>query len=196
MNFDQYICNYSGCRCSNEIWKCERFKPLKLKYKELLKAKFQNSCAYCQRALAHDENIIIDLEHVLPKAEYKKYIFNLTNLTISCRRCNTAPRKGRRKDFIVNNHLGFQYSINDFSSQNYKFIHPNLEDVTQFYELNLLQKGRRKYLRYELKNWHPKREYTIEFFKLKEIEVGSLDEYAGIKNDIESAILKRIPIKF
>ncbi|EPF72282.1 hypothetical protein P253_01402 [Acinetobacter indicus CIP 110367] len=174
MNFDQYICNYSGCRCSNQIWKCERFKSLKIKYKELLKVKFQNSCAYCQRALAHDENIIIDLEHVLPKAEYKKYIFNLTNLTISCRRCNTAPRKGRRKDFIVNNHLGSQYSINDFSAQNYKFIHPNLEDVTQFYELNLLQKGRRKYLRYELKNWHPKREYTIEFFKLKEIEVGSL----------------------
>lgn len=196
MNFNNYVCNYSGCGCSSTIWKCERFKLLKVKYKDLLKAKFQNSCAYCQRALAHDENIVIDLEHVLPKAEYKKYIFNLTNLTISCRRCNTAPRKGRKKDFIVNNHLGKSYSINDFSSHNYKFIHPNLEDVTQFYELNMIQQGRKKYIRYDLKKWHPKRDYTINFFMLKEIEVGSLDDFFGIKIDMESTIRKNIPTKF
>lgn len=196
MNFDKYVCNDVNCSCLNKIWKCERFKSLKLRYKELLKAKYENSCAYCQRALAHDENIIIDIEHVLPKAEYKKYIFNLTNLTVSCRRCNTAPRKGRRKDFIVNNHLGHNYSLNDFYSHNYKFIHPNLEDVTQFYELNMIQRGRKKYLRYDLKKWHPKRDYTIEFFKLKEIEVGSLNDFYGIKTDLESTISKKIPMKF
>lgn len=196
MNFDKYICSHSGCDCLNKIWSCKRFNSIKVKYKQLLKSKFQNSCAYCQRALAHDENIVIDLEHVLPKAEYKKYVLNLTNLTISCRRCNTAPRKGTRKDFIINNHLGSQYSINDFSPNNYKFIHPNFEDVTQFYELNLIQKGRRKFLRYDLKKWHPKRKYTIDFFKLKEMEVGSLEEYYGIQSGIQSALDKGIPTKF
>lgn len=196
MIFNSYICTYNKCKCGNKIWKCDRFKKIKSQYKTLLKLRFENSCAYCQRALAHDENIVIDLEHVLPKKEYKKYTFTLSNLVISCRRCNTPPRKGTRKDFIVNNHLGTRYDISDFYPENYKFIHPNLEDVTQYYELILLQKGRKKFLRYDLKKWHPKRAYTLDFFMLKEIEIGSLDSYAGINHDIQSRLDKGIPNKF
>ena len=78
------------CDCKNNPWSCKEFILLKKKLKVKLKQDFDNTCAFCQRTLAEDEDIIIDIEHVLPKHKYVCYSFDERNLVISCRRCNTG----------------------------------------------------------------------------------------------------------
>lgn len=184
------------CDCNNSPWSCKEFFPLKKKLKVSLKKYFDNTCAFCQRALAEDEDIIIDIEHVLPKHKYVCYSFDERNLVISCRRCNTGAQKGTRVDFINNLIVNDQYDESvDFSLNNYKFIHPKYENTRDYYELECLQSGRSVFMRYSINQDHPKLNYTFEFFNLKKLERGSLDDCMRIMQKINSNFSKYLPEK-
>lgn len=54
-------------------------------------------CCYCQRNLRAEFQMVIDVEHVLPKSVYKELTFELVNLSASCKRCNMQIKKSRCK---------------------------------------------------------------------------------------------------
>lgn len=185
-----------NCKCKNEPWSCKEFFHLKKRLKVILKKYFDNTCAFCQRTLAEDEDIIIDIEHVLPKHKYINYSFDIRNLVISCRRCNTGAQKGTRTDFINNLIQNDQYNdVVDFSLNNYKFIHPKYENTRDFYELECLQSGRSVFIRYTINSNHPKLDYTFNFFNLKKLERGTLDDCARIMRTLNSKFSKYLPEK-
>ncbi|MEQ1263853.1 hypothetical protein ABTE25_09045 [Acinetobacter baumannii] len=185
-----------NCKCGNEPWSCKEFFYVKKQIKVKLKKEFDNTCAFCQRALAEDEDIIIDIEHVLAKHKYVNYSFDIRNLVISCRRCNTGAQKGTRTDFINYLIQNDQYNASiDFSLDNYKFIHPKYENTRDFYELECLQAGRAVFMRYTINKEHPKLEYTFDFFNLKKLERGSLEDCARIMKRLNSKFLKYLPEK-
>lgn len=182
------------CDCNNTPWKCKDFFSLKLNIKAKLKKDFFNTCAFCQRAFSEDENIVIDIEHVLPKDKYVNYSFDDRNLVISCRRCNTGSQKGNRTDFINNLIKDEIYDPKiDFSLDNYKFIHPKYENTTDFYELDYLASGRSVFIRYSIIDEHPKLKYTFDFFNLKNLERGTLEDCARIQRKVKSKFSKYIP---
>ena len=192
IDFSNYQCTYPNttskgiprkypCRCGNKPWDCKSFKKLKKLIKDRLKNEFDLRCSYCLRKFSDDEDIIIHIEHVLPKDLYKKYTFEPRNLALSCPRCNTGSQKGTRVDFINNPLIGNSYNeAIDFSLENYKFIHPKIEKNSNFYTLVQLDIDRDVFRRYKIINYHPKLRYTFKFFNLKKIEVGSLDSCMGI----------------
>lgn len=184
------------CNCKNNPWACKEFLNLKKTLKVKLKKDFDNTCAFCQRTLAEDEDIIIDIEHVLPKHKYVCYCFDYRNLVISCRRCNTGAQKGTRTDFI--NYLissnKYDESV-DFALDNYKFIHPKYENTRDYYELDCLQSGRSVFMRYSILQAHSKLKYTFDFFNLKKLERGSMDDCARILKTLESKYKKYLPEK-
>ena len=184
------------CKCENTPWACKEFFPLKKRLKVRLKKDFDNTCAFCQRTLAEDEDIVIDIEHVLPKHKYVCYSFDERNLVISCRRCNTGAQKGTTTDFInylIDNNK-YDESV-DFSLNNYRFIHPKYENTRDFYELACLQAGRSVFMRYEINQEHPKLEYTFDFFNLKKLERGTLEDCARIMLKLNSRFSKYLPEK-
>jgi uncharacterized protein (TIGR02646 family) len=192
IDFSNYQCTYPKttskgaprkypCGCKNQPWDCKSFIKYKKVVKASLKKEFDLRCSYCLRKFAKDEDIIIHIEHVLPKDVYKKYTFEPRNLALSCPRCNTGSQKGTRIDFINNPLVGNSYNETiDFSLQNYKFIHPKIEKNSNFYTLVELDIDSDVFRRYKIINYHPKLRYTFKFFNLKKIEVGSLDSCMGV----------------
>ncbi len=84
IDFSNYQCIYPKltikgkprahpCICRNKPWDCKSFKTLKMKIKGQLKTEFDLRCSYCLRKFSKDEDIIIHIEHVLPKDVYTKY---------------------------------------------------------------------------------------------------------------------------
>lgn len=131
--------------------------------------------------MSDDENISIDIEHILPKEKYVNYSFDKRNLVISCRRCNTGAQKGTKTEFIINPIQNSIYNESiDFSVDNYRFIYPKLEPVYDFYRLISIQIGVEVFRRYKILKYHQKLRYTFKFFNLKKLEIGSLDSCFGI----------------
>lgn len=206
-NLSNYQCPYpkkprSGkgrsitCQCENTPWKCKEYFDLKIRIKSKLKNDFSNTCAFCQRAFSEDENIIIDVEHVLPKHKYVNYSFDDRNLVISCRRCNTGAQKGTKTEFINNLIQNEVYNeVVDFSLDNYKFIHPKYENTKDFYELGSVAAGRDVFIKYMRYNNHPKLDYTFNFFNLRQLERGTFEDCARIQKKITSMFSNYIPEK-
>ncbi|KAF1020348.1 MAG: hypothetical protein GAK29_03654 [Acinetobacter bereziniae] len=190
-------CNKTGkkvagnCDCKNVPWKCKNFNQLKNDLKIKLMEDFDCKCAFCQRSLSEDEKIVIDVEHVLPKKKYVNYTFDIRNLVLSCRRCNTGSQKGQNTDFIVNLIQGFSYNENvDFSVNNYLFLHPRFENTYNYYKLISIQVGQDVFRRYKVISNHNKLKYTFKFFNLKKLEIGSLDSCFGAPRHIIETLKK------
>ncbi|MFX9552019.1 hypothetical protein ABTO49_20725, partial [Acinetobacter baumannii] len=58
-----------------------------------------------------------------------------------------------------------------------------------------LQAGRAVFMRYTINKEHPKLEYTFDFFNLKKLERGSLEDCARIMKRLNSKFLKYLPEK-
>lgn len=192
IDFANYHCTYPNitktgkqrsypCKCEDKPWNCKAFKKEKERIKDELKEEFRLKCSYCLRAFSSDEDIIIHIEHVLPKDLYKKYTFEPRNLALSCPRCNTGSQKGTRTDFINSLLVGNSYNENvDFALENYKFIHPKLEKNSNFYTLIDLDIDGDVFRRYKMIKKHPKLCYTFRFFNLKKVQVGNLNSCMGL----------------
>ncbi|RPE30293.1 uncharacterized protein (TIGR02646 family) [Acinetobacter sp. BIGb0102] len=203
LDFHSYKCSYTilcnktntqiagTCHCKNIPWTCKKFSDLKSELKIKLMVEFSNKCAFCQRSLSEDEKIVIDIEHVLPKLKYINYTFDIRNLVLSCRRCNTGAQKGNRTDFIVNLIQGTNYDESvDFSISNYRFLHPKIENTYNYYKLISIQIGQDVFRRYKVINNHNKLKYTFKFFNLKKLEIGSLDSCFGAPRHIVETLKK------
>lgn len=75
-------------------WEKPVFDGLKKKIRNNLRPKQQNKCCYCKKELGYDIKEV-DIEHIIPKAEYKNFTFEPVNLALSCPACNT--KKGDTK---------------------------------------------------------------------------------------------------
>jgi uncharacterized protein (TIGR02646 family) len=75
-------------------WEKPIFDSLKKKIRENLRPKQRNKCCYCKKDLGYDIKEV-DIEHIIPKAEFKNFTFEPFNLALSCPACNT--KKGDTK---------------------------------------------------------------------------------------------------
>lgn len=75
-------------------WEKPIFDEIKTKVRDNLRPKQKNKCCYCKKELGHDIKEV-DIEHIIPKAEYKDFTFEPLNLALSCPACNT--KKGDTK---------------------------------------------------------------------------------------------------
>ncbi len=164
-----------------DIWNNEQLSFLKSKIKKFYRD-LRESCCYCRRDLQDEFNMVIDIEHVLPKSKYAEYMFELGNLNISCKRCNMRI-KGEKDDFIFD-----KTTIkNDYSlSSQYLFIHPNFDSYTDNMKVIRFvydDKKLTKYLPNTIKG-----KYTYDYFQLYKLEVNSLNIAQGITPSSEDTL--------
>lgn len=172
-------------------WRLNKLKPIKKKIKIKKRADQEETCCYCQRDTTGEYNMVLDIEHVLPKSLRVKNMFTLKNLAVSCKRCNMEI-KGTKTNFLT-------VPINRlpkraFKSHLYKFVHPNLDKAESHIERICVQKGKARIIKYVFPNLSAKGQYTYQFFKLRELEVDSANKAQGRKSgkkikdsDIEKA---------
>ncbi len=184
---------------SNPPWDDEGFLYLKKLLKFILKS--QNDphppkCSYCRRYFGVDrDNISIDIEHILPKEKYKEYTFFIENLTLACKRCNMSI-KGKRLDFLYLKRGDAKYNnFLDFDLNNYKFLHPNMENISDYIKYFNLETDDGCILFYQLTSLassNPRAAFTYEFFRLNELQVDSRENYQN--NDKNSEVQDKYKI--
>jgi uncharacterized protein (TIGR02646 family) len=164
-------------------WKDECLKDLKRKIKDHLKGRQDHLCCYCFRNIFEDHNLVIDIEHILPKHKYVGFMFNMNNLAASCKRCN-LKMKGRSVAFIK---PCFNVDENPFASENYSFIHPNADVFEEHIKYIVNQEGRNILVSYSVINESEKGYYSMDFFKLSRLERNMNDKAQGIDIEDEDA---------
>jgi hypothetical protein len=161
------------------IWENSILGAIKRRIKQHYRNGNFEQCCYCKRDLQDEFNMVIDIEHILPKANiiFSEYMFDIENLNISCKRCNMNIKKNRI-DFIVNLHtIKPNYKV----SEKYHFIHPNFDNYFDHIDYESTIRNNKKLIKYTSKS--EKGKYTYLYFHLNRIEIDTLSRAQGV--DIE-----------
>lgn len=174
-----------------DIWSNPRLNPIKQKIKTHFRNVLDEQCCYCRRSTLGEFNLVLDIEHILPKKHFRSFMFTPKNLSVSCKRCNMDIKK-QDTSFIRNLSL---IDTEPFNRDNYLFIHPNLDLYFQNmdYFVEIVNDNR-------LIKYNPltdKGTYTYSYFKLEALETNSVDRAQGISDvelneDIDSGLIIEI----
>lgn len=78
----------AAIEAGGKIWDNDLLKDFKSKIKAYNRHKQKEQCCYCRKNFEGEFNMVIDIEHVLPKRHFGHLMFAIYNLSISCKRCN------------------------------------------------------------------------------------------------------------
>lgn len=168
----------AAIKAGGKVWENEKIDPVKNKVKEILRDLQSETCCYCKRNTKGEFKMVLDIEHILPKKHYPKLMFAVINLAISCKKCNMLVKKDDRK-FIVD--LA-NIEANPFDTNQYKFIHPNLDDYRSFLRRVAIELDDTRIVKYIVVDNKPKGQYTYEYFRLKEFEQNDLNKIQGVED--------------
>lgn len=152
-----------------------KIKKVKDKIKDFSIAKTNERCCYCGRNIRGEFRMVLDIEHILPKSLYLRYMFTMKNLSVSCKRCNMNIKKNR-VDFLEDS---ISFTRKAFKSKYYKFIHPNLDNFDAHLFLAGVQLGRNIIIKYHVVEDSEKGQFTYDYFKLDALEKNSFDQGQG-----------------
>lgn len=162
-----------------EIWESPYVVNVKARFKAHKRIEQNNQCCYCQRNMHGEFNMVLDIEHILPKSVFPHCIFDLLNLAVSCRKCNFKIKRAR-VDFL-NRDLSLIPKIDKgllFKQEHYKFAHPNLVRVYDHLRVQSIQSGPSIVFSYKIIT--DLGNYTYEFFQLQEFETESISLAQGL----------------
>lgn len=127
---------------------------IKKKLREYYSTEQKGLCAYCRSEIEYDGKHE-DLEHIIHKNFKYNWMFEVRNLVLSCKICNTS--KGVKHSLKAKFRIEQQFF---YESDKYKIIHPQLDYYEQhiqiqdnFFVVGLTPKGRATILICDL--WRP-----------------------------------------
>lgn len=164
-------------RKGHESWVDKNLDEIKKKIKLYHFNKQNHKCCYCRIDLYRSASVTIDIEHILPKHLYVNEMFQIENLSCSCKVCNLY-RKGKKIDFYIasNNQM--------YASESYKFIHPNFDVYHDYINYISMQVNNTSIWYYQVIDNRPKGIYTKDFFKLENSSINSFNESQGVSSFI------------
>ena len=162
---------------NTKIWDAEELAPVKQKIKAHYRGLLGERCCYCCKNTHGEFKLVLDIEHVLPKAHYLQFALSPFNLSLACKRCNMNV-KGEDISFLNDPDVA---NNNPEAANNYKFIHPNFENYFDHLSFESIIRNDNKMIKYIVVNGSVKGKYTYEYFKLKELEVDTMNQAQGIK---------------
>ena len=154
----------------------DTIKDIKNRIRDFHMQRQSNQCCYCRTILHGTGSFMIDREHILPKSRYSKLTYNISNLSVACKRCNMEIKKDE---------LGFIRSIQDIEANfddesQYLFIHPNHEKYSNFIIRRQEQVGDHCAIKYIYDEGCEKSKFTYNYFKLEGLEIDSINETQGL----------------
>ena len=159
-----------------DVWNNVTLTSIKRKIKSYYRNLNSEQCCYCRRDLQDEFNLVIDIEHILPKGkeQFRNLMFEIENLNISCKRCNMNI-KNDNTDFIVD----INNILPDFKHSNkYHIIHPNFDNYFHNIDYEATIRNNKKLIKYVPKT--NKGQYTYKYFKLDKIEIDTLSIAQGV----------------
>lgn len=172
----------SAIEAGGKVWENELLKDVKTKIKDYYRNQLNEQCCYCRRNTTGEFRMVLDIEHIIPKTSFPDYTFKVSNLSVSCKRCNMNI-KGEDYSFIPDSsNLNKLYN----KSRAYKIIHPNLDKYFSHLKLMTIIFDDKKLIKYNVVDKSEKGKYTYDYFKLKELEINTLNDAQEIKSSLLS----------
>lgn len=159
----------------HKFWSDDSLEVLKRKIKDYLRDNQTHCCCYCSRNIDDEFNMVLDIEHIIPKSKIVSEMFQMNNLAVSCKRCNMRI-KGEDVSFINGDFEHFKEAGDYYQSDSYKFIHPNLDTWDENLNYIVAQVNRKKVVYYQVVGDSPKGVYAKEYFELDKIQANTFDE--------------------
>ncbi|MEZ8059524.1 HNH endonuclease [Vibrio splendidus] len=178
---DSFIGGINKAMLSSNPWKSSHASSFKKYIKNLVSERQGNYCCYCKRDFNKETERVKHIEHILPKSKFPAYTFDVTNLALSCVRCN-SDRKSDDISFLAIN-MDFykkKWSKKVYSSELYRFIHPNLENIDYHLDVKVFTFDNRVYYKYKCLT--EKAIYHYDYFDLKFFEFESISKNQGISD--------------
>lgn len=144
-----------------------------------------SKCCYCRMNLHGGGSFIVDREHIVPKDKYKDLAYEISNLSVACKRCNMQFKKADTA-FLVDRNTILRHHT---SADQYLFIHPNFEKYSLFIQRLSVEDENHTFVKYN-KTGHPKAEFTYNYFDLRSLETNSFDEAQGINTSSVTTFIK------
>lgn len=159
-------------------WSSEAMMPIRAKIRNLHRVIQGDMCCYCRKNFQQDHPLAVDVEHVLPQAIFRMIAIAPVNMSVACKRCNLSI-KGEKYDFIFGADV-VDVVENLEASNSYEIIHPNLDSYADHIEVAVVRIPGLVFHRYRALADSPKAHKTIDFFRLRDLEVDELDAAQGI----------------
>ncbi|NGF76540.1 HNH endonuclease [Fluviicola sp. SGL-29] len=163
-----------------KIWDNPLLKDFKKKVKKYFRS-INDECCYCKKNFTGEFNMVIDIEHILPKSKFENLMFTIFNLNIACKRCNMNV-KNENIDFLVDLSL-VKTSPEDPSL--YKFIHPNFDIYDEHIDYLVNINSQKKVIKFLIVGDSAKGKFTYDYFKLNELEIDTINQAQGVKKKEE-----------
>lgn len=186
---DQELAIITEALQKDDPWDHDGNQPLKAIKDRMLQYHLQrhgDTCCYCREPLHGRGPFTTDREHILPKGKYKSLTFDMSNLSVACKRCNMEYKKDRT-DFVVDpDTIALAYT----DSGRYLFVHPNFDNWSDHLRRLAAQVDNVEIIYFQIRAASPKGIYTSDFFKLDRYAVDSMDLAQGIERlDEEGRII-------
>lgn len=169
------------------IWENPKLDDFKRKIKDYYRS-INNECCYCKKNFVGEFNMVIDIEHVLPKSKFKDLMFAIYNLNIACKRCNMNIKR-ERTDFLVGANA---VVLNTKDSSEYKIIHPNFDQYHEHIEYFSSADNQKKIIKYKVIAGSKKGQFTFDYFKLQDLEIDTINQAQGLGSKQEFS--ENIPV--
>lgn len=160
-------------------WAGDHFAVVRAKIRKFFRELQGDKCCYCRKSFALDHSLAIDIEHILPKSAFIELAAEPVNLAVACKRCNMSV-KNANYSFIFNMDRDAILAKHAESSS-YEIVHPNLDVYSDHIHKILIQIDGSMLRHYQPLNGSSKAMRTIEFFRLRDLEINDLDVAQGIK---------------
>lgn len=177
----------TAIKAGGKIWDNDLLKDFKRKIKDYNRFVQAQQCCYCRRSIADEFNMVIDIEHVLPKKHFKHLMFETFNLSVSCKRCNMEI-KGEDISFITDLTT---VNATPQDTKLYKLIHPNLDDYFEHISYIVRTANAKSIVKYKIIDDSLKGDFTYRYFDLSEIESETYNQAQGIK--VSDKLSEKIP---
>ncbi|HGU9769166.1 TPA: HNH endonuclease [Morganella morganii] len=171
---EQSLMNYAIAK-GHTFWSDETLSALKSKIKDHLRKKQEECCCYCSRNIDDEFNMVLDIEHIIPKSKITSEMFEMMNLAVSCKRCNMRIKR-EDVSFINDEFQHFKETGDYYRSGSYKFIHPNLDSWDENLIYTVAQVNRKKMVYYQVVQDSSKGSYAKKYFELDKIQANTFDE--------------------
>lgn len=95
-----------------------------------------NRCCYCKMLKQEKHGSTWDVEHIVPKANYPRFLFEQQNLSLVCKECN--DEKSNKSVFT---NPSYDYKNYPTESDKYSIIHPHFDKYSEHMTIRMLPTG-------------------------------------------------------
>lgn len=117
----------SDAKLSAASWSNDTLEDIKSHIKRHYIGEQNFRCCYCNQPLLAFHGRVWDIEHIIPRSQKPKFMFNPKNLAIACIECNGSKSSTQVTDR--------DYARFTEESSKYKIVHPHLDSFEDHIEI-------------------------------------------------------------